>query len=75
MTLWVNEVKAGICIRPPYQMEIGHLLKEGENTIRVEVATTPARDQMNYPAPPFVMSHVAMEPTGMFGEVELIEKK
>lgn len=75
MTLWVNEVKVGICIRPPYQMEIGHLLKEGENTIRVEVATTPARDQMNYPTPPFVMSHVAMEPTGMFGEVELIEKK
>lgn len=73
MTLWVNEVKAGICIRPPYQMEIGHLLKEGENAICVEVATTPARDQLNYPEPPFVMSHTAMEPTGIVGEVELMQ--
>lgn len=71
MRLTVNGTEAGICIRPPYQMEIGSLLKKGTNEIRLEVATTPARDQLNYPEPPFVMSHVPMEPTGMFGEVVL----
>lgn len=74
MTLWVNGEKAGTCIRPPYQLEIGHLLRIGENQICIEVATTPARDLLNYSAPPFIMSHVPMEPTGMFGEVVLIYK-
>lgn len=71
MKLWVNGREAGICIRPPYRFDISSLLKEGKNTIRAEVATTPARDQLNYPAPPFVMAHVPFEPTGMFGEVLL----
>lgn len=71
MTLWVNDRCAGVCLRPPYQFEISGLLRGGENTVRVEAVTTPARDQLNFPAPPFVMSHVPMEPTGIFGKVEL----
>jgi hypothetical protein len=35
------------------------------------VATTPAREQMNYPQPPFDFSHSALEPTGMYGNIRL----
>lgn len=69
MTVWVNGVKAGIRITEPYQLEIGKWMKVGENELCIEVATTADRDQMNYPKPPFVMKHVTMEPTGMFGNV------
>ena len=53
----------------------GEYLNAGENTPQIEVATTPARDQLNYPQPPFDFSHEAMEPTGMFGEVVLFVKE
>jgi hypothetical protein len=46
-------------------------LQAGRNVIEVEVATTPARDQLNYPQPPFDFSYEALEPTGMFGKVTL----
>lgn len=71
MRVMVNGEEAGYQLTPPYQMEIGKYLNKGENTITIEVATTPARDQINYPMPPFDFSHEALEPTGMFGEVKL----
>lgn len=71
MRVTVNGTPAGDCLTPPYQLEIGRYLHEGENTLVIEVATTPARDQMNYPMPPFDFSHEALEPTGMFGSVKL----
>lgn len=74
MTITVNGEEAGVCIQPPYQMDISKQLRSGTNEIIIEVATTPDRDQMNYPAPQFVMNHVAKEPTGMFGEVKLYMK-
>jgi len=37
-----------------------------------EVATSPARDQMNYPQAPFDFYHEALEPTGMFDSVEIL---
>ena len=43
----------------------------GENRLTVEMASTPARDQLNIPQPPFDFSHEALEPTGMFGEITL----
>lgn len=74
MKVTVNGETAGIRLIPPYQIAIGGLLKNGANKIEVEVATTPARDQLNYPMPPFDFSHEAMEPTGMFGTVTLYRK-
>lgn len=74
MKVLVNGEEAGICIQAPFRMDISKYLKAGKNEIAVEVATTPDRDQANYPAPPFVMSHVVKEPTGMFGKVELHTK-
>ena len=71
LRLRVNGQEAGLCFAPPYALEIASFLKAGENTLTVEVATTPARDQLNMPQPPFDFSHEALEPTGMFGMVSL----
>lgn len=70
----VNGQNAGVSLIPPYYVSCSDLLKRGENTIVVEVATTAARDQMNYPMPPFDFTHEAMEPTGMYGEIALYTK-
>lgn len=71
LRLTVNGEDAGVCLTPPWALEIAEHLRPGENTITVEVASTPARDQLNIPQPPFDFSHEALEPTGMFGSIEL----
>jgi hypothetical protein len=71
MSVRVNGKEAGCALTPPYQTELGDSLQAGRNVIEVEVATTPARDQLNYPQPPFDFSYEALEPTGMFGKVTL----
>ena len=55
----------------PYALELSHFLHTDEDRIVADVATTPARDQMNRPQPPFDFYHEALEPTGIFGKVEL----
>ena len=72
MRVSVNGKLVGSKLTPPYAMDLGNALHAGENTILVEIATTPARDQLNYPMPPFDFSHEGLEPTGMFGVVELL---
>ena len=71
MKVTINGQEAGIRLFPPYQIEIGRYLRAGENTIVIEVATTPAREMLEIPQPPFDFSHEAVEPTGMFGSVEV----
>ena len=71
MRVSVNGKEAGIRMTPPYQTELTGLLKKGENQILVEVANTPGRDQIHRPYPPFDFLHEAMEPSGMFGAVEI----
>lgn len=68
----INGAYAGTKLTPPYQADLSGLLHEGKNTLMVEVATTPARDQLNFPMPPFDFTHEALEPTGMFGAVRLL---
>ncbi len=70
MTVSVNGTSVGSCLTPPYAVSLGSL-PPGESTLTVEVATTPAREQMNFPQAPFDFSHEALEPTGMFGSVQL----
>ena len=74
LRLTVNGMEAenGVRLTPPYAVKITGLLKEGKNVIMAEVATPPARDQMNYPQAPFDFYHEALEPTGMFGSVEIL---
>ena len=67
----VNGQDAGMCLIPPYQFDLSGLLQEGENRICIEAATTPARDQLNFPAAPFSFGHDPMDPTGIAGTVSL----
>lgn len=71
MKVTVNGQDAGVRLFPPYQVKIGKYVKTGENSIVIEVATTLAREMLEIPQPPFDFSHEALEPTGMFGNVEL----
>ena len=72
MRVRLNGVLVGTAIQPPYRLPVGAALKEGVNTLEIEVATTPERDQLNYPASPFVMKHSPMEPTGLFGRICIV---
>ena len=72
MTVRVNGQEAGFRITPPYEVEVTGCLRTGSNVIEVEVASTPARDQLNFPMPPFDFCHEALEPAGMIGTAELI---
>ncbi len=67
----VNGLERAWQLAPPYAIEIAGL-KKGRNVLIAEVATTPARDQMNYPQAPFDFCHEALEPTGMFGNAEIL---
>ena len=69
MRVRLNGVLVGSAIQPLYRLPIGGTLKEGINELEIEVATTPERDQLNYPGSPFVMKHSPMEPTGLFGRI------
>ena len=71
MHLKINGSCAGRKLTPPYQIDISGMLRKGPNRICVEVATTPARDQLNYPMPPFDFTHEVLEATGMFGKIEV----
>ena len=71
LRLTVNGLPAGICLTPPYALEISEYLKPGRNCLCAETATTPARDQMNYPRAPLDFSHEALEDSGMVGRVTL----
>lgn len=70
MRVRVNGKDMGTCLTPPYQLAVD-CLQTGNNRICIEIASTPARDQMNYPMPPFDFSHEALEPSGMFGKILL----
>ena len=71
MKVVVNGQEVGKCIRPPYQMDITESLQAGKNNIVIEVATTPAREQLKGMRPPFDFNHETLEPTGMYGEVKI----
>ncbi len=72
--VWVNGTYAGYRLTPPYLLDISGLLREGENTIRIEVTTTADRDQLNYPEG-IAMDYMVMEATGMYGRITLYQRK
>ena len=55
---------------PPYEKEITGALKPGENELTVYVATTALRDANTSPGI-FGKERTVLEPTGMFGRVEI----
>lgn len=74
MRVIVNGNEAGIRLTPPYQVVLDGKLHQGENEIIIEITTTPARDQFNYPKPPFDFLYEPVEATGMFGNISLYLK-
>jgi hypothetical protein len=75
MQLWVNGTALERKIAEPFVYDITEAVKEGDNQIRVEVATTLEREQVKYPAPPFTFGYESKLPTGMYGEIQLIAEK
>lgn len=71
LDIWANDEYAGFLITPPYRINIGKLLKKGENCIKVRVYTTLDRDQLNYPEPMANLNFEVMEATGLYGRVTL----
>lgn len=71
MRVFVNGTEAGYRLNPPYQVELTGHLNDGENEIIIEVATTPAREQLALPQPSFDFNYEAVEATGMFGKIDL----
>lgn len=69
--LWINNEYVGMKVCPPYIYDVASYLRNGTNTIRVEVATTLDRDRFNQPEPPFIVWHDPIDPTGMFGKITL----
>jgi hypothetical protein len=69
--LSINDEYVGMKVCPPYIYDVADYLREGTNTIRVEVATTLDRDRFNHPEPPFIVWHDPIDPTGMFGKITL----
>ena len=63
----MNGHEAGVRVAPPYRFEIGDLLREGKNVLRIEVINTLVNRQRDF----FSMT-MPMEPSGLIGPVKLI---
>lgn len=75
--VWVNGRHAGMRICPPYRFDIGGLLQDGENTLRIEVANTLdnyMRTQDQGFMSSFFRSSDTVTPSGLLGEVRIYVK-
>lgn len=71
LEVFVNGENAGIALLPPFAFDITKFVKPGENTLRLEVATTLERENLKSPqawtAPP-----APPAPTGITGNVHIL---
>jgi hypothetical protein len=67
MEVWVNGQAAGVCICPPYRLDISELVRPGKNTLIVEVTNTLAKAQRDS-----FSRFAQQEPSGLIGPVCLI---
>jgi hypothetical protein len=65
--VWVNGQAAGVRICPPYRLEIGALLRQGANTLVIEVSNTLVKQQHD-----FLSRYAQQEPSGLLGPVRLV---
>ncbi|MBO6041055.1 MAG: glycoside hydrolase family 2, partial [Oscillospiraceae bacterium] len=70
MELTVNGKALPRVFVPPYAQDITEALREGENEITVRVVSTALRDANTRPGI-FGKERTVLEPTGMFGKVEI----
>lgn len=69
--LWVNGEDAGMQMLPPFSFDLTGLLRQGENTLRIEVSTTLEREQALFPQSGYSMGFSYQKPTGLAGAVVL----
>ena len=70
MSVEVNGVALPAVIAPPYEADLTSALKEGKNEICIHVVSTALRDANTKPGI-FGKERTVLEPTGMFGSVEI----
>ncbi|HEV2134705.1 MAG TPA: glycosyl hydrolase [Terracidiphilus sp.] len=84
--VYVNGERAGSLWHPPYQLNVGALVKQGSNTIEVRVANTAINERAGQALPdyrllwseygrrfePQDMNHLEPLPSGLLGKVQLI---
>ena len=65
--VWVNGRSAGVCICPPYRLELDGLVCPGTNKLAVEVTNTLVKDQHD-----FLSRFAQQEPSGLLGPIRLL---
>lgn len=71
--VWVNDQYAGMKICPPYAFDVSGLFRQGQNTLKIEVANTLFRKVSAESNTPnfFGPRSVVVEPSGIIGTVTL----
>lgn len=69
--LFVNGKSAGKKINAPFNWDITELVKDGVNSLVIETANSPVREARKAFSP-FGPEREMMEPSGMFGKIQLI---
>ncbi len=75
--VWVNGKNAGIKIAPPYLFDISKLVKDGTNSLKIEVANTldqKVRSMTDGGGNIFGRGSAMIEPSGIVGEVSIYSK-
>lgn len=76
MEAFLNGESLGIQLIPPFRYDLGGKLREGRNTLAVEVATTAARDVNKRVKNPILKKvfPVVLHPCGILGTVKLYKR-
>ncbi len=72
---FLNGVSMGIQIAPPFRFDLTGAVKTGENALRVEVASTAARDAFQKTGPTYFVSEPPVDRAGITGTAVLWGKK
>ncbi len=67
--VFLNGKSAGVCICPPYRIEITKLLRDGTNELAAEVTNTLGNENQD-----FFSQYTPMEPFGLCGDVMIEEE-
>jgi hypothetical protein len=86
--VYVNGKLAGSVWRPPYEIEVGSLLRQGRNTVRIVVANLAINELAGGPLPDYTelnarfgerfqpqdMRNLEALPSGLFGPIRLVAR-
>lgn len=64
--VWINGEHVGMNLCPPYRLEIAGQIRQGTNSLVIEVTNTLVKDQRD-----FLSSFSQQEPSGLIGPVTI----